>query len=229
MTTDQRLMRLERQATKIKAAVAGMAVVLAVVLLIGAGQDQDKPKVLEDATQNSVNKPAVSAAVPQSPTGEEFEQDISVSREGSSENDLVLWTVCAQIVTTFIILGMLVVSMIQLRVMRESSSSSQFLALVQFLQDPDVRTARDHVLGKLKTKNFDKWDKDDRSKAATVCSSYGTAGVLVKHKLIQKSLLEGYGPSLKKCFGACKPLIENRRKVHGAKYWNNFDWLCENI
>jgi len=48
MTTEQRFKRLERQNAKMKAAVAGMAVVLAVVLLVGAGQDQDKPKVLEE-------------------------------------------------------------------------------------------------------------------------------------------------------------------------------------
>jgi len=48
MTTDQRLARLERQNARMKVAVAGMAVVLAVVLLIGAGQDQGKPKVLEE-------------------------------------------------------------------------------------------------------------------------------------------------------------------------------------
>ena len=48
MNTDQRLQRLERQNAKMKAAVAGMAVVLAVVLLVGAGQEKDKPKVLEE-------------------------------------------------------------------------------------------------------------------------------------------------------------------------------------
>ena len=48
MTIEQRFQRLERQNAKMKAAVAGMAVVLAVVLLVGAGQDKDKPKVLEE-------------------------------------------------------------------------------------------------------------------------------------------------------------------------------------
>jgi hypothetical protein len=50
MTTDQRLERLERQNWWMKVAVASMAVVLAVVFLIAAGQDEekDKPKVLEE-------------------------------------------------------------------------------------------------------------------------------------------------------------------------------------
>ena len=48
MNTDQRLQRLESQNAKMKAAVAGMAVVLAVVLLVGAGQEKDQPKVLEE-------------------------------------------------------------------------------------------------------------------------------------------------------------------------------------
>ena len=48
MTTDQRLERLERQNRWMKVAVASMAVVLAVVFLIAAGQDQEKVKVLEE-------------------------------------------------------------------------------------------------------------------------------------------------------------------------------------
>jgi len=48
MTTEQRLARVERQNARMKVAVAGMAVVLAVALLIGAGQDQHKTKVLEE-------------------------------------------------------------------------------------------------------------------------------------------------------------------------------------
>jgi hypothetical protein len=48
MTTDQRLARLERQNAWMKATVAGMAVVLAAVFLVAAGQDRDKPEVLEE-------------------------------------------------------------------------------------------------------------------------------------------------------------------------------------
>jgi len=48
MTTDQRLARLERQCRLFKAGFALVTVALAVVLLIGAGQDQDKTKVLEE-------------------------------------------------------------------------------------------------------------------------------------------------------------------------------------
>jgi hypothetical protein len=48
MTTDQRLERLERQNRWMKVAVASMAVVLAVVFLIAAGEDQEKDKVLEE-------------------------------------------------------------------------------------------------------------------------------------------------------------------------------------
>ena len=48
MTIEQRFKRLERQNAKMKAAVAGMAVVLAVVLLVGSGQE--KPKVLDEVS-----------------------------------------------------------------------------------------------------------------------------------------------------------------------------------
>jgi len=48
MTTDQRLARLEKQCRFFKAGLALVTVALAVVLLIGAGQDQDRPKALEE-------------------------------------------------------------------------------------------------------------------------------------------------------------------------------------
>ena len=48
MTTEQRFKRLERENVRMKATVAGMTVVLAVVLLVGAGPNQDKTNVLEE-------------------------------------------------------------------------------------------------------------------------------------------------------------------------------------
>jgi len=48
MTTDQRLARVEKQCTLFMAGFALVTVALAAVLLIGAGQDQDKPKVMEE-------------------------------------------------------------------------------------------------------------------------------------------------------------------------------------
>jgi len=48
MTTEERLARVERQCMMFKAGFALVTVALAVVLLIGASQDQDKTKVLEE-------------------------------------------------------------------------------------------------------------------------------------------------------------------------------------
>jgi hypothetical protein len=48
MTTDQRLARLERQCRLLKAGFALTAITLVTVLLVGAGQDQEKGKVLEE-------------------------------------------------------------------------------------------------------------------------------------------------------------------------------------
>ena len=48
MSTDHRLQRLERQCSLFKAGFALVTVALAAVLFVGAGQDKDKPKVLDE-------------------------------------------------------------------------------------------------------------------------------------------------------------------------------------
>ena len=48
MTTEERLARLERQNRWMKAAGAVLVLVFVGVLLAGAGQDKDKPKVLDE-------------------------------------------------------------------------------------------------------------------------------------------------------------------------------------
>ena len=54
MTTDQRLARLERQCRLFKAGFALTAITLVTVLLVGAGQDQEKPKVLDEVRTKSL-------------------------------------------------------------------------------------------------------------------------------------------------------------------------------
>jgi hypothetical protein len=61
-----------------------------------------------------------------------------------------------------------------------------------------------------------------------VCSSYGTAGGLLKSGIANIDLiLEGYGSSITICYHTLEPYIKEKRKEAGPNYWMNFDWLCQ--
>lgn len=115
----------------------------------------------------------------------------------------------------------------QLRAMRQSMSGQHFLALVQFLQAEEIRSARTFVITELKQKDFSNWSQKDREKAASVCASYGTAGVLVRTGLVDFKLLESWEPSVKACFEICRPMIQELRTTAGPKYWIDFDRLYD--
>jgi hypothetical protein len=118
----------------------------------------------------------------------------------------------------------------QLRVMKETLKAQNMAALVQYLQAPDVRKARGIVLGSLKDKNYTSWSDEDKEEAATALAAYGTAGVLIKLKRVDLDpILENWGPSIKEVYETCEPLISERRKRLGDKYWKNLIWLYKEV
>ena len=137
-------------------------------------------------------------------------------------NHALLWV---QTGTLIAIVLTLVVYYRQLRTMQAASRGQHFLALVQFLQTEEVRSARRHVLIGLKKKDFSNWNELDCHMASTVCASYGNAGVLVRVGLVDFSMLESWGPSVKRCFEVCQPLIKEQQKIAGPKYWIDFEKL----
>src|SRR5215831_10361709 len=70
----------------------------------------------------------------------------------------------------------------QLVTMREASAGQNLIALTNFIQAEDVREARRVVIELLKDRHFSDWSGDEKRSAAKVCSSYGTAGIMLETK-----------------------------------------------
>src|SRR5206468_12763273 len=114
----------------------------------------------------------------------------------------------------------------QLKAMQNGVKSQNLLSIIQFLQEDQNREARDHVIRKLKAKPYSSWDEHDKKYGGIVCSSYGTAGGILKTKIADASLIiEGYGPSIKMCYETLIPYIKDLRKESKPTYWINFEWI----
>jgi hypothetical protein len=118
----------------------------------------------------------------------------------------------------------------QLDAARQASTSQNILAIVNFLQDHDVRAARQTVRTVLSSKDFAAWDNRERWTASTVCSSYDVLGIMIRHRLVPREpFVQNWGPSIRHCHEVLKDFIAEMRKQSGPQYWGHFDWLYEQV
>ena len=113
---------------------------------------------------------------------------------------------------------------------RQGSVGQNLLALVNFLQSEDVREARRIVILKLADRNFTEWTEEERRAAAKVCSSYGTAGVVLDSGLVPiHTLIGNWGPSICRSYVILQGYIREMQKPenNGPGYWATFDSLYE--
>jgi hypothetical protein len=81
----------------------------------------------------------------------------------------------------------------QLHVDREAATAQNILTLINFLQDPEVRAARETVFTKLQDKDINSWTEKERSGAARVCSSYDVAAIIIKMGLVPTDTFDRTG------------------------------------
>ena len=144
-----------------------------------------------------------------------------------------------QVVATCVIAATLVVYFLQLRTMRrqletskEAATASNILGVVNFLQDEQVRKAREVVRKRLRSKTYNDWDEEEKREAARVCSTYDVAAILIRSKLVpMKLFVENWGPSIEDCYDILKPYIEEmQRPEHsGPAYLDDFGWLYNEV
>ena len=135
-----------------------------------------------------------------------------------------------QVVATAVIAATLVVYYFQLCAMRRERADQNLLALVSFLQSPDVRQARGTVRKVLSTKQHADWTDEERDDAATTCSSYDIAAILASNAVVSRDILiEHWSPSIKECFEVCEPYIQEMRRSSGNKYWDDFELLYRTL
>lgn len=120
----------------------------------------------------------------------------------------------------------------QLTATRDSSVAQNILAVVNFLQAEEVRSARTIVRKDLRSKSMESWDEGECQAASRVCSTYDVAAVLLREKLVPLGpFVENWGPSIKDCYQILLPYIRTMQApTHsGPTYWNDFQWLYEQV
>lgn len=149
-------------------------------------------------------------------------------------SDYEIASIILQIFVSIAAFGALIIYYRQLRVMshrldemQRSSKTQGGLSLVDFLQAPEVRSAR-HVVRNLTDKPLEYWSEEERSSASVVTSNYDVAAALIRNGLAPVELIAGnWGPSIRHCYEILLPYIEEQRSRPGAdpNYWGNFKWL----
>ena len=138
-------------------------------------------------------------------------------------------TLALNTIVMLIMIGTLIFTVRQLREMRRSAVGQNTLAMIQLLQNPEVRRARTTVLASLRTKPMDDWSEEDRREASLVCATYDVLSVLLYQCDIAPDdpFVENWGPSIRNCFEVLKPFIEMMQLPEngGASYWNDFERL----
>lgn len=132
-----------------------------------------------------------------------------------------------QIASTILITCTLVVYVFQLRAMRSASNAQNILAVLTFLQQPDVREARRIVYTTLVGKPINLWTDEEKRVASLVYGTYDLAGMLIKSGFVPKALfVNNWGASIIKSYNILEPfLIELRTNSTGTKYGDHMKWL----
>lgn len=143
---------------------------------------------------------------------------------------------CIQGVTAVLILGTLIVYGLillvmqkQLTAMRQADLNQNTLALMQFLQAPELARARGVLIELSKTqKPLKHWSEDERESAERACAAYDLAGILIREGLVPESIIvKNWGNSIQKCHAAAAELLAELRASRGDEYWDDFDWLTD--
>ncbi len=129
---------------------------------------------------------------------------------------------------TVVLMGLTVFLMIwHWKVMKKANELTALTAIISILQAKEVRKARGCLMNFSK-KAFSKWEPVEKNKAALVCSTFDTVGILVKAKVTNHELVTApWRHSLVECWKNAKPMIDAYREKRGDDFWEHFCWLAE--
>lgn len=141
------------------------------------------------------------------------------------------WTLILQLLIWVAMIATFIVYYRQLRAMRESATGQNILSLVQLLQAPDVRQARETVRKHLKGKPLEQWSEDEKRDAAVVCATYDVASILIfQQRLVPpEPFVTNWGASIIDCYDVCLPYVKAMQMPEnsGPNYWNDFAQLAK--
>ncbi|MCM0618026.1 hypothetical protein MOD31_18540 [Paenarthrobacter sp. TYUT067] len=120
----------------------------------------------------------------------------------------------------------------QVRVAQSASRAQSLLAVLDYLQRPDIRDSRREVLTMLNTIPISAWTEMQRATASNASASYDLVGTLLRSKVVDKGpIIQNYGASIIRCHEVCAPMIQgfraNMPDALARSYWDDFDWLAD--
>src|SRR5262249_9253861 len=124
----------------------------------------------------------------------------------------------AQIIGTVALLVTLGIYYLQLRTMaeqvaamRRGTDAQQILSLLNFIESEEVRVAREVVYTTLHRKHFSEWTESELQAASRVCASFATTGRVLKLGIVPiEPILEGWEPSLRRCYQILGPFLREK-------------------
>ena len=111
---------------------------------------------------------------------------------------------------------------------RTSTYAGAYKAVVEILQDDNVRKARRYLFENLEKKPFESWSPQDRREAEKVCHTYDTVGQMIRYSFLPKKyIVDSWGASLRRTWKITCPLVyEFRQNNNAAEMWDDYEWLA---
>jgi hypothetical protein len=136
------------------------------------------------------------------------------------------WGAVATISGSIMTFGTLIFLAVQLVLITRINRGQNTIAIMEFLQRPEVREARRHVLT-LK-RDFADYDEMDSAQASLVASSYDVAGLMAENGYIDKHVvIDAWGFSIVRTFELLSPYLEDKRMRDGVRLWVRYDSLAK--
>jgi hypothetical protein len=109
---------------------------------------------------------------------------------------------------------------------REASCRTTIPALIQHLESPAVRAARDVLRDKLRNKPVGQWTDDEQAAASDLLAAFDLAGALARDNEPTKDLvLVHWSHEIVAVCRACRELIDVRRTHEGVSFLCSLLWL----
>jgi len=141
------------------------------------------------------------------------------------------WSILSTVfslIQTIIVIVAAVWAYFQLKEMKKGTIAQTFFSIVEVVQEPRVRQARD-ILMTIKNQNYNQWTENERKSAEIACSTYDNVGILLKVEVLDfRMIIDHWHNSIMKCWNRAQPMINKYREERGKDFWSGFQWLYDN-
>ena len=131
----------------------------------------------------------------------------------------------ATTLTFLVALAATVFGLRQLVELKRSINLSGFLAVVNYLQDEHVRSARGILIG-IGERGLRSWSAEEREAADLALRRFNSVAIMIRKGLIPiHFVLPEWENTLRQCWRSAQPLIAEYRAQRGERYWHELESL----